>query len=319
VHIQDTLAAPVGGGKDLKTSVLTQVVAYADSLPMTVDRALEDCSIRGEEHEALPTGDDGDKVAVVGVDRTDDDLIGMVDGNRQLPQQVSIRVDHIVAAENLILAVAIEVVGIGEVAGIVVGEFPDQVELVVIDPKPCIPILDQEVRRPVLAVIVLTFFAVLGGVLTFQDIEAMCTYKEKYFRKFLPLKAGIPSHDTFNRVFSLLDMDQFNDVLLTFVMNSIHQLRSALKIPEPQMAQLCVDSKEARASSRQEDAEGRVRRNIQTLDDENATVNRRASGNLSIMKKMALSLYKMMKPLENSKTLSNIKREALQGSLEKKE
>jgi len=99
------------------------------------------------------------------------------------------------------------------VAGIVVGEFPDQVELVVIDPKPCIPILDQEVRRPVLAVIVLTFFAVLGGVLTFQDIEAMCTYKEKYFRKFLPLKAGIPSHDTFNRVFSLLDMDQFNDVL----------------------------------------------------------------------------------------------------------
>jgi hypothetical protein len=206
-----------------------------------------------------------------------------------------------------------------EVAGIVVGEFPDQVELVVIDPKPRIPILDQEVRRPVLAVIVLTFFAVLGGVLTFQDIEAMCTYKEKYFRKFLPLKAGIPSHDTFNRVFSLLDMDQFNDVLLTFVMNSIHQLRSALKIPEPQMAQLCVDSKEARALSRQEDAEGRVRRNIQTLDDENATVNRRASGNLSIMKKMALSLYKMMKPLENSKTLSNIKREALQGSLEKKE
>jgi len=205
------------------------------------------------------------------------------------------------------------------VAGIVVGEFPDQVELVVIDPKPRIPILDQEVRRPVLAVIVLTFFAVLGGVLTFQDIEAMCTYKEKYFRKFLPLKAGIPSHDTFNRVFSLLDMDQFNDVLLTFVMNSIHQLRSALKIPEPQMAQLCVDSKEARALSRQEDAEGRVRRNIQTLDDENATVNRRASGNLSIMKKMALSLYKMMKPLENSKTLSNIKREALQGSLEKKE
>jgi len=77
-------------------------------------------------------------------------------------------------------------------------------------------------------------------------------------------------------------------------------------------------------------------------DDENATVNRRASGNLSIMKKMALSLYKMMKPLENSKTLSNIKRgfawgyeemlermlcgcddktirEALQGSLKKKE
>jgi predicted transposase YbfD/YdcC len=43
-------------------------------------------------------------------------------------------------------------------------------------------------------------------------------------------------------------------------------------------------------------------------DDENTTANRRASGNLSIMKKMSLSLYKMMKPIEKSKTLSNIKR-----------
>ena len=41
-------------------------------------------------------------------------------------------------------------------------------------------------------------------------------------------------------------------------------------------------------------------------DDENATVNRRASGNLSIMKEISLSLYKMMKPIEKSKTLSNI-------------
>ncbi|MGB4408156.1 MAG: hypothetical protein WBI82_14945 [Sphaerochaeta sp.] len=41
-------------------------------------------------------------------------------------------------------------------------------------------------------------------------------------------------------------------------------------------------------------------------NDENATVNRRASGNLSIMKEISLSLYKMMKPIENSKTLGNI-------------
>ena len=34
-------------------------------------------------------------------------------------------------------------------------------------------------------------------------------------------------------------------------------------------------------------------------DDENATVNRRSSGSLSIMKKMSLSLYKMMKSIEN--------------------
>ena len=127
------------------------------------------------------------------------------------------------------------------------------------------PRIKGKVSYPLSEIIVLTFFAVLGGAVTFQDIEMMCTYKLKYFRKFLPLKAGIPSHDTFNRVYSLLDMDQFNDVLLTFVMNSIHQLRSALKIPEPQMTQLCVDGKEARASGRNADADGKVIRNIQTL------------------------------------------------------
>lgn len=43
-------------------------------------------------------------------------------------------------------------------------------------------------------------------------------------------------------------------------------------------------------------------------DDENATISRRASGNLSLVNKMTLSLYKMMKHVENSKTLSHIKR-----------
>lgn len=42
-------------------------------------------------------------------------------------------------------------------------------------------------------------------------------------------------------------------------------------------------------------------------DDDNTTVNRRASGNLSLVKKMALSLYKLMKPMENAKTLSRVK------------
>lgn len=37
------------------------------------------------------------------------------------------------------------------------------------------------------------------------------------------------------------------------------------------------------------------------------TVNRRASGNMSLIKKMVLILYKMMKPMEQAKTISEIR------------
>ena len=42
-------------------------------------------------------------------------------------------------------------------------------------------------------------------------------------------------------------------------------------------------------------------------DDDNTTVNRRASGNLSLLKKMSVSLYRLMKPIDNVKTLSRVK------------
>ncbi len=127
------------------------------------------------------------------------------------------------------------------------------------------PRVKGKVSYPLSEIIVLSFFASLGGALTFQDMEAMCTYKQKYFRKFIPLKAGIPSHDTFNRVFSMIDMGQFGNALTSFIKESMDELRKVLHIPEPPMVQLCVDGKEARASGRQEDAQGRVKRNIQTL------------------------------------------------------
>ncbi len=127
------------------------------------------------------------------------------------------------------------------------------------------PRMQGKVAYPLSEIIVLSFFAVLGGAVTFQDMEAMCTYKEKYFRKFLPLKSGIPSHDTFCRVFSLIDMGQLNDALVLFVMQAMEDLRKALKIPEPLLKQICVDGKEARGSGRMTNAEGTTIRNIQTL------------------------------------------------------
>ena len=121
-----------------------------------------------------------------------------------------------------------------------------------------------KVEYPLYELIVLAFFAVLGGADTFSSVAACCRYKEKFFRKFLPLSHGMPSHDTFNRVFSLIDIGQLESALKFFVSESFDKLRKALKIPAPAMWQICVDGKASRGSGRRADTPSEIR-DIQTL------------------------------------------------------
>ena len=57
--------------------------------------------------------------------------------------------------------------------------------------------------------IVLAVAAVLAGADGWQDVERFGRAKEAWFRQFLALPHGIPSHDTFGRVFALLDPQAF--------------------------------------------------------------------------------------------------------------
>lgn len=47
--------------------------------------------------------------------------------------------------------------------------------------------------------------AAVAGADTWYDIEDYAVAHEDFFRKFLELPAGIPSHDTFNSVFVIMD------------------------------------------------------------------------------------------------------------------
>ena len=54
-------------------------------------------------------------------------------------------------------------------------------------------------------IIVISILSVLCGADTWDDMEDFGKSKESWLRTFLKLPGGIPSHDTFNRIFSLLD------------------------------------------------------------------------------------------------------------------
>lgn len=50
--------------------------------------------------------------------------------------------------------------------------------------------------------------------MTLEAIEVFAKLKIDWFRKYSPLPNGIPSHDTFNRVFSLLDPKKYTELAM---------------------------------------------------------------------------------------------------------
>jgi predicted transposase YbfD/YdcC len=60
-------------------------------------------------------------------------------------------------------------------------------------------------------ILVIATCAVIAGAEGWEDIAEYGRAKEDFFRRFLELPNGIPSHDTFERVFAKLDPDAFAD------------------------------------------------------------------------------------------------------------
>ena len=66
-------------------------------------------------------------------------------------------------------------------------------------------------------ILLIALCAVLCGAEDGTDIALFGRVKRDYFGSFLRLRHGIPSHDTFSRLFRLLDTTQFHACFLTFM------------------------------------------------------------------------------------------------------
>lgn len=87
----------------------------------------------------------------------------------------------------------------------------------------------------------LVFMALVGlvcGATTWSEIVEVCVHKKELIQDFIDVN-GIPSHDTFERVFARLDPDSFSKALTDWVLSAQQHLKQK---------HIAADGKSSRAS-----------------------------------------------------------------------
>lgn len=79
------------------------------------------------------------------------------------------------------------------------------------------PRRDHKKKHELIDIIAITICAVLCGADDWVSIEEFAEAKIDWFKKFLNLENGIPSHDTFGRVFAILSPEEFQESFISWV------------------------------------------------------------------------------------------------------
>ncbi len=97
------------------------------------------------------------------------------------------------------------------------------------------------VRHPLISVLVIAILAVISGCDGWQPVAFWARCKEKWLKTFLKLPNGIPSHDTFGRLFSRLDPNAFERCFMLWMQGMIDHSQQRL---------VAIDGKSIRRSFR---------------------------------------------------------------------
>jgi len=78
------------------------------------------------------------------------------------------------------------------------------------------PRVERTRRHDLHDILVIAVLSVISGADGFTDMQTFGEAKRQWLETFLNLPNGIPSHDTFGRVFAMLDPDEFEQCLLAW-------------------------------------------------------------------------------------------------------
>jgi predicted transposase YbfD/YdcC len=103
------------------------------------------------------------------------------------------------------------------------------------------PRIDRTKKHLFLDIIGLALFSVLAGAQSYTEMEDFCGHHLDWLKQYFRLPNGVPSHDTFLRVFSAIAPSAFQDCFLKWV-------QVVLEIFPEQV--IAIDGKSIRASRR---------------------------------------------------------------------
>jgi len=111
------------------------------------------------------------------------------------------------------------------------------------------PRIDRTKQHKLIDIITIAICAVICGADTWVAIETYGKAKKNWLRKFIELANGIPSHDTFARVFAALDPQQFQQCFLSWI-------KSVATITEGEV--IAIDGKQLRHSFDKKDGQSAI-------------------------------------------------------------
>lgn len=124
--------------------------------------------------------------------------------------------------------------------------------------------IEGMIDYPLVEIVLIAFLAILCNASTWFEIEIFGQQKEKWLKKVLKLENGIPSHDTFRRVFALIDPLQMEITTVSFLMENMNSIKKSLNIKDSGPRLICVDGKEEKGTGRKYGTSEEIR-NLQTL------------------------------------------------------
>jgi len=125
--------------------------------------------------------------------------------------------------------------------------------------------IQKMIDYPLKEILLIAFFAVLSGAETWTQMAMFGATRVEWLQMFLKYKNGVPSHDTFRRVFSLIAPGVFQELIVDFLMDNMNRIKASLGIEGKGVRLINVDGKQANGTGRKSSKDGPLP-NFQTLN-----------------------------------------------------
>ena len=105
---------------------------------------------------------------------------------------------------------------------------------------------EKKVMHKLLDIVIITIIAVMSGCTDWEEVSTFGRAREEVLRKYLELKNGIPSHDTFRRVMGMIKPEALEECYQQWV----NELLGSARLEEKKGDTLSIDGKTIRGSGK---------------------------------------------------------------------